>query len=168
MTRDEFFNTYFTGQKELAVMAAMGRTERAQFLSRVIGYDRLRDAQERLRQERSAVKAQQAGIEQGLADPDAIEAELTQAVAALEQARTVRTTALTHEQETRERLAGLTPRWTAAQQRRTTWQSLDGERRLIDKRVAVAREQFRTLDQQLAQAIHARERLTQLQPLVDE
>ena len=48
MTRDEFFNTYFTGQKELAVMAAMSATERAQFLSRVLGYDRLRAAQDRL------------------------------------------------------------------------------------------------------------------------
>nr|MBA3258444.1 SMC family ATPase [Gemmatimonadales bacterium] len=37
MTRDEFFNTYFTGQKELAVMAAMSAPERAQFLSRVLG-----------------------------------------------------------------------------------------------------------------------------------
>ena len=33
MSRDEFFNTYFTGQKELAVMAAMKPTERGQFLS---------------------------------------------------------------------------------------------------------------------------------------
>lgn len=33
MTRAEFFNTYFTGQKELAVMAAMGASDRAQFLS---------------------------------------------------------------------------------------------------------------------------------------
>src|SRR6185295_12711083 len=41
MTRPEFFNTYFTGQKELNVMAAMGPSERAQFLSRVLGYDRL-------------------------------------------------------------------------------------------------------------------------------
>ena len=42
MTREEFFNTYFTGQKELAVMAAMTPPERAQFLSRVLGYERLR------------------------------------------------------------------------------------------------------------------------------
>src|SRR6185312_7839860 len=34
MSHDEFFNTYFTGQKELSVMAAMGPAERAQFLSR--------------------------------------------------------------------------------------------------------------------------------------
>ena len=37
MTREEFFNTYFTGQKELAVMASMSAPERAQFLSRVLG-----------------------------------------------------------------------------------------------------------------------------------
>ena len=42
MTREEFFNTYFTGQKELAVMAGMSAPERAQFLSRVLGYERIR------------------------------------------------------------------------------------------------------------------------------
>jgi len=42
MSRSEFFNTYFTGQKELNVMAAMGPSERAQFLSRVLGYEKLR------------------------------------------------------------------------------------------------------------------------------
>ena len=51
MTREEFFNTYFTGQKELAVMAAMSAPERAQFLSRVLGYDRIRAAQDRLTRE---------------------------------------------------------------------------------------------------------------------
>jgi exonuclease SbcC len=38
MTRDEFFNTYFTGQKELAVMWEMRSPERAMFMSRVLGY----------------------------------------------------------------------------------------------------------------------------------
>jgi exonuclease SbcC len=46
MTRAEFFHTYFTGQKELSVMAAMAPLERAQFLSRVLGYDRIRSAQD--------------------------------------------------------------------------------------------------------------------------
>lgn len=52
MTREEFFNTYFTGQKELSVMAAMGPSERAQFLSHVLGYERLRAAQKLLRERR--------------------------------------------------------------------------------------------------------------------
>jgi len=66
MTRDEFFNTYFTGQKELAVMAAMSAPERAQFLSRVLGYERLRTAQDRLKEKRSALRARLDGLRAGL------------------------------------------------------------------------------------------------------
>ncbi|MFN9214267.1 MAG: AAA family ATPase, partial [Gemmatimonadota bacterium] len=40
MTREEFFHTYFTGQKELDVMAALTPAERGQCLSRVLGYER--------------------------------------------------------------------------------------------------------------------------------
>src|SRR2546428_13303568 len=68
MTHQEFFNTYFTGQKELAVMAALGKTERAAFLSRVLGYERLRDAQERVREVRNALAAEVRGLEAGLPD----------------------------------------------------------------------------------------------------
>src|SRR5207245_3411063 len=68
MTHDEFFNTYFTGQKELAVMAALGKTERAAFLSRVLGYERLREAQERVREVRNGVAAEVRGLEAGLPD----------------------------------------------------------------------------------------------------
>ena len=57
MSREEFFNTYFTGQKELSVMAAMGPAERAQFLSRVLGYERLRAAQGIARERRKVVVA---------------------------------------------------------------------------------------------------------------
>src|SRR2546428_554772 len=72
MTHDEFFNTYFTGQKELAVMAALGKTERAAFLSRVLGYERLREAQERVREVRNAVAAEGRGLEAGLPDGAAL------------------------------------------------------------------------------------------------
>ena len=68
MTRDEFFNTYFTGQKELAVMAAMSAPERAQFLSRVLGYERLRAAQDRLKEKRSALRARVDALRAGLPD----------------------------------------------------------------------------------------------------
>ncbi len=162
MRRDEFFNTYFTGQKELAVMAAMGRTERAQFLSRVMGYDRLREAQDRLRQERSSRKSQLTGIEQGLVDPQALEVEVTAAVSALEAARAERVAALGREREASERMAALAPGWTTARERRTAWESLDGERRLLEKRVAVARVEFQSLDRQLAAAALAKARLGEL------
>jgi len=107
MSRDEFFNTYFTGQKELAVMAAMGATERAQFLSRVLGYEKLREAQDRLRERRTSLKAELTGIEQGLADPAALEAELRAAAEALERSRAERDAALAAEQAASGRLAGV-------------------------------------------------------------
>src|SRR4026209_2290471 len=74
MTRDEFFNTYFTGQKEPAVMAAMSAPERAQFLSRVLGYERLRAAQDRLKEKRSSLRARLDGLRAGLGDPGEIDA----------------------------------------------------------------------------------------------
>src|ERR1700741_211910 len=68
MTQQEFFNTYFTGQKELGVMAAMGPAERAQFLSRVMGYERLRGAQALVRDRRSAIRGELAGVQGGMPD----------------------------------------------------------------------------------------------------
>src|SRR2546422_10495636 len=66
MRHDEFFSTYFTGQKELAVMASLGKTDRAAFLSRVLGDDRLRLAQERVRERRNALASELRGLEAGL------------------------------------------------------------------------------------------------------
>ncbi len=167
MTRDEFFNTYFTGQKELAVMAAMTPLERGQFLSRVLGYERLRDAQDQLRANRSALKAELTGIEQGLADPATIEADLNAAVKALEQARIERDVAQTDEAAMASRLAALRPEWTAAQERRVAWQGLDGQRRGIEGRVTAARVALESLDRELATASRAQERMAILAPSLE-
>src|SRR5260370_695735 len=71
MSLDEFFNTYFTGQKELSMMAAMGPTERGQFLSKLLGYERLRVAQELARERRRSIVPEPTGLKTGMpaADP---------------------------------------------------------------------------------------------------
>jgi exonuclease SbcC len=168
MSRDEFFNTYFTGQKELAVMAAMGKTERAQFLSRVLGYERLREAQVLLREQRSALRSELAGIEQGLGDPAVLETELLQVTSALETARVERDRAYAAEQAAEARRTALAPEWDAAQTRRTAWQSLDGERRVAEARVASTRAAFSALDRDLAIAIRARDRRVEIAAAVAE
>src|SRR3989449_11273233 len=66
MSHDEFFNTYFTGQKDLAVMAKLTRPERAAFLSRVLRYEQLSIAQQRIREEKNALAAELHGREAGL------------------------------------------------------------------------------------------------------
>jgi len=163
MTHDEFFNTYFTGQKELAVMAALGKTERAAFLSRVLGYERLREAQERVREVRNALAAEVRGLEAGLPDP-AVPAEerraagerLTAAQRAAQGAEATRRAAA-------EALAREQPRWSEWVARRERTLSLDGERRMAEQAVIAARQEFQRLDRELADALLAREQLKHLE-----
>src|SRR5215203_2389616 len=70
MSRDEFFNTYFTGQKELDVMAP---SERAQFLSRVLGYERLRTAQRLVRERARLIAAEASGVRAAMPEPGGID-----------------------------------------------------------------------------------------------
>ncbi len=168
MTREEFFSTYFTGQKELAVMAAMPRPERAQFLSRVLGYDRLREAQDALREARSVLRAELSGIEQVLGEPGVLEQELDEGRAAVAARRAERDQAAGVEQEVLQRAAALTPGWEEARARRAAWQALDGERRVAEGTVAAARARFEAIDKELAAAVRARDRLAQLEPSIGE
>ena len=77
MTSREFFTTYFTGQKDLAAMAAMGAADRGRFLSRVLGYDRLQRAQELARQRRGELSAALRALSQTAADPEQLAAEVS-------------------------------------------------------------------------------------------
>jgi exonuclease SbcC len=163
MTHEEFFNTYFTGQKELAVMAALGKTERAAFLSRVLGYERLRVAQERVREVRNAVAAEVRGLEAGLTDGAALAAGRERAAAVLATARGAAQAADATRLAAEEGLAREEPRWTEWVARRERTLSLDGERRMAEQAVVAARQEFQRLDRELADALAAREQLRRLE-----
>ncbi|NNG15329.1 MAG: SMC family ATPase [Gemmatimonadales bacterium] len=162
MTREEFFNTYFTGQKELSVMASMSAPDRARFLSRVLGYERLKVAQDRLKVKRSALKARHELLEAGLRDTAELDAEESQAMIRLADAQEAVAQADAGVAAGKARLAELTPRWEHAQQLRETVLSLDGERRVSEHHVHAAREKFSALDRQLIEALAAQEKLAQL------
>jgi DNA repair protein SbcC/Rad50 len=162
MTHEEFFNTYFTGQKELAVMAALGKAERAAFLSRVLGYERLREAQERVREVRNAVAAEVRGLEAGLPDPAGLAVERRAAEERLATAgRTARAADATR-RAAEQALGGEEPRWNEWVARRERTLSLDGERRMAEQAVVTARQEFQRLDKELADALAAREHLKRL------
>src|SRR6266513_2003411 len=127
MTHDEFFNTYFTGQKELAVMAALGKTERAAFLSRVLGYERLREAQERVREVRNGVAAEVRGLEAGLPDGAALAAARQAAEQRLSGARRSAKSADVARRAAEDALGREEPRWNEWMARRERTLSLDGE-----------------------------------------
>ena len=132
MSRSEFFNTYFTGQKELNVMAAMGPSERAQFLSRVLGYEKLRGAQQLVRDRRRLISAESAGLRAGMPDPDAVARQLADAEHRLATARQAAATAESARREREAVLADLTPRWERAQQLRDSLQELLAELRVAE------------------------------------
>ncbi len=168
MTRDEFFNTYFTGQKELAVMAAMGPTERARFLSRVLGYEKLRLAQDRLREARSGLRGELAGLERGLADAEALETERAEALRRTGDAEAAVTRALEDRATAIKALDEEGPAWTRMVELRESALALDGERRVAERDVGEARREFDRLDKELAEALAARGKLDELRQPLEE
>jgi exonuclease SbcC len=169
MSREEFFNTYFTGQKQLAVMSAMKPTERAQFLSRVLGYERLRIAQERLRETRLTLKARLQALESALPDPAELDEAEASAGARLTAAEALEAGSVRALEAAERRRAETAPRWQELQQQREKVASLESDLRLAEHRVNSAREAFAQLDRQLVEANEARGRLEglkqQLAPL---
>jgi exonuclease SbcC len=162
MSRDEFFNTYFTGQKELAVMAAMTAPERAQFLSRVLGYERLRAAQDRLKERRSALKARLDGLRAGLGDPaeiDALEARARERVATASAAEVAAADAFARTERV---LGEVRPRWEQAQLLRDAALALEAELRVASHECGAATERAERLERQVAEAAAATARLQEL------
>ena len=163
MSRDEFFNTYFTGQKELAVMAAMTASERATFLSRVLGYERLRVAQDRLKVERASLRAQLDTLRSGLPDPGVLEEaakaasdRLTAADARLQLARQ-------QVKSAEARVAELGPRWETAQQQRVAAAALESDLRLAQQVMETARQTATRVTAELVAAEAAAKRMQELE-----
>lgn len=169
MTREEFFNTYFTGQKQLAVMSAMKPVERAQFLSRVLGYDRLQLAQERLREDRTRIRATLSALEASLPDPADLEREEAAARERRAAAARLVTDAAGAIEAAERRRAETAPPWQEMQLKREQVATIQGDLRLADHRVQTARERFSQLDRELVGANEARGGLealrAQLEPL---
>ena len=162
MTHAEFFNTYFTGQKELAVLADATRPERAAFLSRVLRHEQLTTAQERIRERRNALGHEVDGLETGLPPQSELETERKTAESRLTEARKAATAAAADRTKTQQVLAEEGPRWQQWVERRERTLSLHGDLRVAEHGVVVARQEFQRLDKELAEAVGAREELRKL------
>lgn len=162
MTHDEFFNTYFTGQKELAVLADASRPERAAFLSRVLRHEQLTTAQEKIREKRNALDHEVDGLEQGLPPQAELEKEKKAAETRLTDARKAAATAAGDRTKAQQSLAEEEPRWQQWVERRDRTLSLHGDLRVAESAVVAARQEFQRLDKELAEALSAREELRKL------
>lgn len=168
MTRAEFFNTYFTGQKELAIMAAMSAPERAKFLSRVLGYERLATVQLTLRDERTGLRGALGVAESALGDL----AELDREAAEIEARVTTASTALGAAGSRRETadavLAALAPEWEEAQRRRDEVAAIQADLSIAEHAAVEAKRACEAIDRDLAEALAASAKRDELAPRLAE
>jgi exonuclease SbcC len=162
MTRAEFFNTYFTGQKELAVLAQHSATERAQFLSRVLGYERLRVAQELADQRRRDLRNELAGMRSGMPDPDAVAAQEREAAEGLDRARARLADAEIERSRIQSQVDALTPKWDEAQRQRDERRQLEADVRVTEFELGAQRRHVDLVTEELRHVDDARAALAPL------
>jgi exonuclease SbcC len=162
MTRDEFFNTYFTGQKELDVMAAMAPSERAQFLSRVLGYERLRVAQRMVRDKGRLVGAEALGLRTALPDAVSVERSHAEAVARLAQATERALTCATRRTRAGHAMDDIAPRWEHAQREREQLQEALAELRVAESEAAAYARDVERIGRELSDVFAADEEMQRL------
>ena len=169
MSREEFFNTYFTGQKELDVMASMAPAERAQFLSRVLGYERLRVAQRLVKDKARIIAAEAAGLRIALPDAANVERVLAESAARLAQANERASASAVWRDRATADMADIVPRWLAAQQERDQLQEALSELRVAESEAAGYARDAERIGRDLAEVVAADEELQrlaeELQPL---
>ena len=167
MSRDEFFSTFFTGQKELAVMAAIGPTERGQFISRILGYEKLEKGQELVRESRRSIAADLHALRASMPDKEEAEAERSlqwfnesnraTEVAAAENAL----------REFKAALAELTPRFQASQAADNSRRQLTGDLRVAESELASRTREVAAATAQLRDSEEAVSALADLKGAVE-
>ncbi|UCC49212.1 MAG: SMC family ATPase, partial [Gemmatimonadota bacterium] len=135
MTRGEFFNTYFTKQKDLQFLASMGSAERGRFLAQVLGYERLKNSQDSVRQQRNVLRAQVEELRRARRDPDEIEREREEAEARLKAATSQVAEAEGRRTEAAARVAELEPTWNELRKARELYGRLGEELRVARIRI---------------------------------
>jgi DNA repair protein SbcC/Rad50 len=162
MSREEFFNTYFTGQKELDVMAAMAPSERAQFLSRVLGYERLRVAQRLVKEQARMLAAEASGVRTAMPDAESVERMHADSAERLAQAAERARLSAARRDRVGALLADLVPRWQAAQREREQLQEALSELRVAESEAASYARDSERISRELAEVETAEAELRRL------
>jgi exonuclease SbcC len=162
MTRHEFFNTYFTGQKELTVMGSLSPTERGQFLSRVLGYEKLRAAQELADQRRRELRGEISGMQSGMPIAATVAAQIADSDEKLGASKSRLADAEIERSRLQAQVDALAPRWSDAQRQRDESQTNESDLRVTESELASHQRNAERVATELAMVATAREQLTPL------
>lgn len=154
LDRREFFNTYFTGQKELQFLASLGPTERGRFLSTILGYDRLRVAQDFARERRRELRTRVEALRASMPDEQRLRASAERAAAAFRDARTAARRTEEVAEAARSDLARVAAPWEVVQAVRHRYGELRGivaaaaeQQAAIDREIEVAERELRRIEE---------------------
>lgn len=167
MSRDEFFRTYFTGQKELAAMAAMASSDRGRFLSKVLGYEKLRSAQDLVSARKGMLSAEISGLREAMADPAVVARAIADASARAKEATTASQGAEHRHNVIQGTLAMMAPKWALAQHDREKAQALLAEISGNEREEISLQRNLERVDGELATMADARTELAQLHQRIE-
>lgn len=167
MSREEFFRTYFTSQKELALMSGMAPGDRARFLSKVLGYEKLKQAQDMIGERRRTLGGEIAGLKHGMADLDAIQRTIAEASARVLSAIEAVQSAEHRNTIAQSAFVMVTPRWVLAQQNREKAQSLAAEIAVQEREESSHRSNLERVDAELVTIRESRSELSELQTRIE-
>ena len=171
MSQREFFNTYFTGQKELSVMAAMQPAERAKFLSQVLGYEKLKQAQDLVRDRRSQIVAEANGLRAGMPDAATLARMIADSTARLAAAKQQFAAGERRVMLAESRFADVGPRWERAQEEREQAQRVREDLRVAEYEEVNTGRDLERIGRERAEIEAARAELARVQadvaPLAD-
>jgi DNA repair protein SbcC/Rad50 len=167
MSKDEFFKTYFTSQKELAAMAAMASSDRGRFLSKVLGYEKLRSAQDLVSARKSALNSEISGLREAMADPTLVARAIADASARVKDATAVAQSAEHRNRIVQGNFLMITPRWTRAQHDRDKVQTLMSDINANEREEASVQRNLERVAGEFATMADSRAELAQLQKSIE-
>ena len=127
------FHACFIGQIVLTGMAGRAPLQRVQVLSRVLGYERLREAQDRAREHRRGVEREIAGLKSAMPDVEIVTRTLNEAHAKFTESQKSAEEARKRQELSQADVAGIEPRWAAAQQQREQVRQISAEISLAEQ-----------------------------------
>ena len=167
MSKDEFFKTYFTSQKELAGMAAMASPDRGRFLSKVLGYEKLRSAQDLVNARKSMLTAEISGLRKAMADPLLVARTIADATERVKTATDAARSAEHRNTIFQGTFAMIAPKWERAQRDREKAQALMSEITANEREASSLERNVERVAGELATMADARAELASLQKMTE-
>jgi exonuclease SbcC len=162
-----FFTSYFTGQKEIAFLAGMGKQERAVSVSRMLGYERLSRARDKSNQDRLALDKEIQLLQQGMGDPVGIVQAREAAEADLKAAQRDAEAAKKRHEKAKKSLESLRPKYELQTERKARYDELQKQFQITETGRDHAQSRIESVRKEIDRLDRLSEELKAIQPDLD-